>query len=136
DRFGDAADPRVCEHVARSSMLLPGSSQELRRATTLIDRALAAEREHRTWAYPYFLFAKGLAEYRAGRYEAAASIMDADAGRVLGPAPQLVLALSRSALGQTGLARQALARAALSFDWSPARAGGTDAWMFHVLRRE
>jgi hypothetical protein len=90
-------------------------------------------------ALPYYHFAKGLAEYRAGNFQAAVSILTGDAAKVLQPAPQLVTAMARFRLGQVREAREGLARAIDSFDRSPKRAHAADrreAWINHILRRE
>jgi eukaryotic-like serine/threonine-protein kinase len=62
--------------------------------------------------------------------------MEGEPAGVLGPLPQTVTAMARWRLGQTAEARRALARAVVSFDWSPANAGGADHWIYHALRRE
>ena len=59
--------PYIAEPVGRACLLLPGTEDELRRAAALIDRAVAAKGSTPDWIYRFFLFAKGLAEYRQGR---------------------------------------------------------------------
>jgi hypothetical protein len=54
--------------------------------------------------------------------EAAIQIVEGPAASILGPAPALVAAMAKHRLGQAGAARQALARAVVSFDWSPDQA--------------
>ena len=141
-RFGDSQDPGVCERTGRACLLLPlESDDDLRRATTAIDRAVAAARKppRPLPRLPYYRFAKGLAEYRAGKHEAAVAILTGDAATVLQPAPQLVTAMARHRLGQPGAARDVLARAIASFDWTPERARDDDqreVWIYHILRRE
>jgi serine/threonine-protein kinase len=130
-------DPRAGERAGRTCLLLPPESDDdLRRATAAVDKALEADRTAVNKFTPYFLFAKGLAEYRAGRMEAAVRILEGDAAPVLGPAPKLVAAMARHRLGQTAEAREALAQAVRSFDWGAAGADHREAWMYHVLRRE
>jgi serine/threonine-protein kinase len=128
--------PQQWEVLGRACLLSPPPEPELRRATALIDRALDTQRENRTGLYPYFRLAKGLAEYRAGRYASAIAIMEGDAAGALHPAPRIVLAMARWRAGQQVEARRELARLASSFNWSPAHATGTNLWMIHVLRRE
>jgi serine/threonine-protein kinase len=93
-------------------------------------------RNQADWFYPYFLFAKGLAEYRQGQFDQAISMMRGDASRVLGPGPRLVLAMSLHRSGQVAEARKTLASAIVFYDWRANQARGYDDWIVHVLRRE
>jgi serine/threonine-protein kinase len=136
DRFGATTSPFHAEPVGRACLLLPGTEEELRKAATLTDRAVAAKRSTAAWIYRYFLFAKGLAEYRQGRAARAISRMKGEASQVLGPAPHLVLAMAQHDQGQTKQARQTLASAVVAFDWSAAEADRRDVWIVHILRRE
>lgn len=137
DRFGGTSDPNACERLGRACLLFPPSSPEqLARASTLIDRSLASEVTKRTWAYPYFRFAKALAEYRAERYSAAAAIVEGESAGVLGPAPKLLAAMCRARMGDDRVARRCLADASIGFDWTVAKAANREAWMYHRLRRE
>jgi serine/threonine-protein kinase len=94
--FGKHPDltPFTAERIARTCLLLPASEDELRQAVTLAERAAAVDRSKYAGAYPYFLFAQGLAQYRQGRLDLAISTMRGDASRVLGPAPRLVLSMA------------------------------------------
>src|SRR5262249_1396367 len=83
-----------------------------------------------------FLFAQGLAEYRQGRFDRAISIMRADAGTVMGPAPRLVIAMAQYRKGQEEEARKTFAAEIMRFDWGMAHAISRDQWIWHVLRRE
>src|SRR5262249_5801116 len=94
-RFGASSDPYVAERAARAILLLPAAEEELQAAAALAERAVAAKATTPEWIYPYFLFAQGLAEYRQGRFDSAISIMKADAGTVMGPAPRLVIATAQ-----------------------------------------
>src|SRR5262249_17418680 len=76
DRYGATNDPYTAEPIARTCLLLPAAGDELRKATALADRALAAKASIPEWIYRYFLFAKGLAEYRQGRFDAAIALME------------------------------------------------------------
>ena len=119
--------------------MLPASEHEFQQATALIDRALAADREKYAEyknAYPSFLFARGLADYRQGQFERAAAAMEAKELKVLGQTPALVAAMARYRLGQKELARQALAAAVGSYDWGRGAALDRDALIAHILRRE
>jgi serine/threonine-protein kinase len=138
-RFGDSTDPLVAERVGRACLLLPGTADEQRRAAALIDRALAADPKANGWARPYFLFARGLAEYRRDRFDAAAATLSGLApalGDGLRPTPGLVLAMARHRRGRPEAARQALAAEVLAYDWGAAKADNRDAWVCHILRRE
>jgi serine/threonine-protein kinase len=134
-RFGTTIDPLIAERTGRACLLLPASGDELQQATALIARARAAGPRH--WAYSYFLFAQGLAEYRQGRFDRAITVLTKwETNSVLGPAPNLVLAMAQHQRGQKQLARQVLAAAILAFDWRAVAADNGNAWMHHALRRE
>jgi serine/threonine-protein kinase len=134
-RFGNSTDPHVAERSGRAYLLLPAANDELRQAADLIDRAVAADPKTYGWARPYFLFARGLAEYRRDRFDAAVATLSGPAA-VLRPAPGLVLAMALHRQGHPESARQALADAVLAYDWSASKADTPDAWICQVLRRE
>jgi serine/threonine-protein kinase len=136
ERFADTDDPYIAEPVARAVLLSPPSDEDLQAALALADRAVAAEPTKMGWVYNYFLFAKGLAEYRRGNFEEALSIMTGQAAKVLGPCPGLVAAMARYRLGDEEQSRTALAAEISAFQWSMARVHGHDQWLWHVLRRE
>jgi serine/threonine-protein kinase len=135
-RFGDTADPSVAEKTARAILLAPSSADELKTAVALADRAVAAKSTTAEWIYPYFLFAKGLAEYRQDHFASAISIMDKEAASVMGPCPRLVIAMAKFRLGDEAEARAALAKAISQLDWSMEHVRSHDQWIWHVLRRE
>ena len=135
-RFGDSTDPIITERVGRACLLLPGSPDDTRRAAELVDRAVAAKAAVSDWIYPYFLFAKALAEYRQGRFDETITLLNGDAAKVLGPSPQLLRAMAEHRAGETGSARTSFAAAIASFDWRPAAADSRDVWLHHILRRE
>jgi serine/threonine-protein kinase len=136
ERFGATTDPYLAEPVGRACLLLPGTEDELRKGTALTDRAVAAKRSTPAWIYRYFLFAKGLADYRQGRLASTISVMEGEASKVMGPAPRLILAMAQHAQGQKQQARKTLAAAIVAFDWSAAQADSRDVWIAHILRRE
>jgi eukaryotic-like serine/threonine-protein kinase len=136
DRFDAAVRPSIAEPLGRCCLLLPGTADELRKAVALTDRAVAAKESTPGWIYRYYLFAKGLAEYRQGHLAGAISLMNGEASTVMGPCPRLILAMAQHAQGQAKLARQTLAAAVGAFDWSAPRADRRDLWIFHILRRE
>ena len=135
-RFGDSTDPIITERVGRACLLLPGSDEQVQQAADLVDRAVAAKGTVSDWIYPYFLFAKALAEYRQGRPANAITILNGDAATVLGPAPRLLRAMAQHRAGDAQAARESLAAAIASYHWRPAAADSRDVWMHHVLRRE
>jgi serine/threonine-protein kinase len=135
-RFGASSDPYVAERTARAILLLPVSEDELRAATVLAERAVAAKATTPQWIYPYFLFAQWLAEYRQGHFDDAKAIMSANAGTVMGPSPRLVIAMAEFRKGQEEQARATFAGEIIRFDWRMALAISRDHWIWHVLRRE
>jgi serine/threonine-protein kinase len=136
ERFGAITSPFLAESLGRAGLLLPGTEAELRQAAALTDRAVAARGSTPAWIYRYFLFARGLADYRQGRLANAISIMEGEGSRVMGPAPRLVLAMAQHAQGQIVQARKTLAAAVLAFNWSAEQADCRDVWIIHILRRE
>jgi serine/threonine-protein kinase len=135
-KFGETTDPRVAERTSRACLLLPASGDELARAATLAERAANVDRAAFSGVYPNFLFAKGLADYRQGRFEPAIAIMRGGAGPALGPAPRLVLAMALKANGKDAEALKTLRAAVESYDWRASQVGDQDSWIRHVLRRE
>ncbi|WP_202802895.1 tetratricopeptide repeat protein, partial [Singulisphaera acidiphila] len=136
DRFGELVDPQPAERTGRACLLLPATPEEAGRAALLIDRAIAdARTKPLTWTYPYFLFAKGLAEYRLDRLDSAIAILQAEASAVMGPCPQLLTAMAQHRLGHKDKAAKSLASAIESYNWrSPTI--DREAWIYHILRRE
>ena len=122
EHFGATEDAQIAERTGRACLLSPASGEMLEEATALIDRALADEKPKPAWVPPYFMVAKGLAEYRNGRLESAISIMDGPASPALQPAPRLVSAMARHRLGRKEEALKTFAAAIRSRDWrSPGR---------------
>jgi serine/threonine protein kinase len=134
--FGETASPYVAEPVGRACLLAPDASEETQAGASLVDRALAAKNTPLNWIYRYYLFAKGLAEYRRGHWAEAISLMEGEASHVMGPSPRLVAAMAEHRLGQAERALDTLARAVASFDWSANQADHRDVWIVHLLRRE
>jgi serine/threonine-protein kinase len=136
-RFGTTTYPIVAERTGRACLLLPAAGDELRQAVALAERAAAAsgDSELATFA-PYFLFVRGLADYRQGRFEPAIATMRGEASQVLGPAPGLVLAMALYRTGKTAEARQALTAAVVGHDWRAGNVRDQDGWIYHALRRE
>jgi serine/threonine-protein kinase len=136
-RFGDTTDPMLTEKIGRSCLMLPASEDETRMAVALIDRAVYARESIDPWLYPYFQFAKGLADYRQGRFEDAIAILQNNAPEGIGPSPQLIRAMALYRRGKQEDARRILASAVMSYpDWRPTRATKRDLWMTSILCRE
>lgn len=137
-KFAATNDPSECERTARAWLLLPPSTDRVRAATALIDRALAANVPSGHGFQQYYLLAKALADYRAGRYREALAAVDGDgpAAGALVPIPMLIAAMANQQLGHRAHARRALRNAALVPDWSPGEAKVRELWICHILRRE
>ncbi len=136
-RFGTSPDPHIAERTGRACLLLPANQDQTRMAVQLIDRSVNTDHSKvESWAPPYFLFGKSLAEYRQGHYENALSILKGDAGTVLGPSPQLVTAMSQFRLGKLAEAQKAFKAAIFSYNWGPSNATTKEAWLYHALRHE
>lgn len=135
-RFADNKVPVVCERTARACLLLPGTPEEMKAAATLTDRALAAGQVGHESGYRYFVFARGLADYRLGRFDDAITRMRGEAAQVLGPCPELVTAMALHQKGQKEQALKALKSAVHRYDWSAEKANSRDSWIAHILRRE
>jgi tetratricopeptide (TPR) repeat protein len=135
-RFGNTTEASIAERTGRSCLFLPASDDELRQAMKLIDLALTSESPQARGYFRYFRFAKGLAEYRSGRFENAVKQIDSETLRVLGPAPRLLLAMCQYRLGQIELARENYASATAAFDWNLTAATTADSWRYHLLHRE
>jgi len=134
--FGSATDPTIAERTGRACLLLPAVEAELQQAVALTERAIAAGRAGREFAYPYCLFAEGLARYRQGRFDEAIELMTGEAASVMGPSPRLVVAMAQHQKGEKEEANLSLAAAIRSYDWSESNADNHDAWIAHILRRE
>ena len=133
--FNENSDTMVAEQIGRACLLTP-DSEELNQATSLIDRAIASKGSTPVWVHPYFDFAHALSEYRHQRFEKSIELLHGDASKVMGSAPQLVLAMAQYKSGQKELASKTFDAAVVQFDWSMAQADSRDAWICHILRRE
>jgi tetratricopeptide (TPR) repeat protein/tRNA A-37 threonylcarbamoyl transferase component Bud32/DNA-directed RNA polymerase subunit RPC12/RpoP len=110
--FRETTDPNTAERLAKDCLIQPLSGAELDTAAKLADRAVTLGQT--SPGMPAFQFAKGLAEYRQGRFSSAAEWMQ----RVLNvpgvffprdAQADMVLAMARHQLGQTNEALAALA---------------------------
>jgi hypothetical protein len=64
--LGDTTDPIIAERLAKDSLILPPPDEALPTINRMVNTAVAAGPEHRTWSY--FQFVKGFFEYRQGHY--------------------------------------------------------------------
>jgi len=135
-KFGDTKDQFVAEKTARAILLAPPSKEELQTAIALVDRAVAAKSTTPEWIFPYFLFAKGLADYRQGNFDSTISIMNGDAAEVMGPCPRLIVAMAKYRQGDEEDAKATFAEAIRDIDWSADAIRSHDQWIWHILRRE
>jgi eukaryotic-like serine/threonine-protein kinase len=135
-RFFITNNPYFAERTGRACLILPATGEELRQAVALTRRAAASDPSSHGGNYCWFLFARGLAEYREGKFDQAISTMRGDASRVHVPVARLVLAMALYRHGQSAEARKTLAAAILSYDWTATQAREPVDWICHVLRRE
>ncbi len=136
EKFGTTMDAGTAEGIARCCMLRPCSKDRLEQAVALADRAVNYEAAKSFWYYRYYLFAKGLSEYRQGQLDSAISIMQGEASKAMGPCPRLIIAMALYQKGEVAEARRTLALAITSYDWSAEYADSRDQWICHILRRE
>ena len=137
DDVASSTDPREWERAGRACLLAPTGDEELRTAAGFVDRRLTADKAlYPGWAYPYFQFAKVLAEYRQGRPLKAMEMLQGPPSTVLLPAPTLLLAMCQHLAGRAQEARHTLAAAVPQFDWRTENAVNPDAWIYHVMRRK
>ncbi len=138
-RFGASEDRLVCERTARACLVSQGTANEIAAAAVLADRAVGAGPSGDEVAYPFYLFAQGLARYRQGQFDIAMELMRGEVTKVelLVPCPRLITALALHQKGQKDEALRTLAEAIVSYDWNPAKAAeGRHPWINHILRRE
>lgn len=134
DRFQKTDDGVVAERTSLAGLLRPATADEVRRACALAERAVAVSAEKDS---PYLQFLTGLAEYRLGRFDRAAGLLETVAPKLPDrPGPRLVLAMAQFRSGSTAEARKSLAAAVSAYDWRPGQADHTTAWVSHALRRE
>jgi serine/threonine-protein kinase len=130
--FARTTDPEVAERAGRACLLLPAEGDELERAAALPDRAEALGRSHEY--YEFFRLAKGLAEYRRGRYAEALAILEATS--ITNAQRKLTEPLVLARLGRRDEALAVLNAILVETDWSGAGWVAHDVWIAHVLRRE
>jgi tetratricopeptide (TPR) repeat protein len=109
-RHGEVHRPEVAERLTKTCLLVSGAVPDVERLVRLADRAVTGTRKHP--GYRYFLFAKALAEYRAGRPAQALAWLDRFApnsrGNHIDALAFAVLTMAQQQLGQEEQARAAL----------------------------
>jgi eukaryotic-like serine/threonine-protein kinase len=135
EKFGKRYESRVEEPIARACLLLPSLDLN-QKATALANHAVWLDHRHYDYYFAYSMFAKGLSDYRLGRFDGAIAIMSHSAPMVMGPCPNLIEAMALHDKGDQAGAMKKLAQAVTRFDWSRSNADQRDIWIFHILRRE
>jgi tetratricopeptide (TPR) repeat protein len=117
-RFADTQKPHTAEQIAKMCLLMPGAVDNAEAAAGLADRAVAigAKQGHGRW-FQWAQWAKGLAEYRRGRFASAIDWVrkcrETARYTYLIVYCDLVLAMAHHKLGQTQEARQRMGQACL-----------------------
>jgi serine/threonine-protein kinase len=137
NRFGGSDASITCERTAKACLLLDADPAELNTAAAMADRAVAKQRPAGE-AYPYAVFAQGLAAYRLAHFDRAIALMSGRAAKVTLPCPKLVTAMALYRKGDPDQARKVLSEAIRSIDWNkPAETGrAEERWVAQILRRE
>jgi tetratricopeptide (TPR) repeat protein len=139
-RFGDADDPVIAERTAKACLMLPDtlSAADFDRVQKLAERAVTDTEGHPF--YQCFVFAKGLADYRAERHADAVKWLERFAPNAYGgpfdASHFAVLAMAQHhSPGRTEEAAAALAKAKAIMAKEPDSARGqliVDYWHFWV----
>jgi eukaryotic-like serine/threonine-protein kinase len=114
-QFGEATDAQTAERTAKACLLMPDvlSADDFDRVQRLAERAVTGTEKH--GYYGYFAMAKGLADYRAGRYAEAIKWMQLATPNVNGThwdaTKFAVIAMAQHGLGHADEAAAALASA-------------------------
>jgi tetratricopeptide (TPR) repeat protein len=127
-RFGQTDDPQIAERIAKSCLLQPDAVEDQKLVQKLAE--LAVTKTEKNTYYPYFMLAKGMAEYRAGNPRIAINWLRKCMKLPSISQPpykslaQLFLAMSYHRLGQDKEARETLRQARTLIDaqlekWKP-----------------
>jgi tetratricopeptide (TPR) repeat protein len=111
EKFGDTTDPNLAERTVKACLILPQPKVNMNTIDRLAQTAVSVESSHRD--FPFFQFAKGLAEFRLGRF-ASAIDWETPVMRQLGDPIRavqacMVLAMAQYRLNQHGEAQETLA---------------------------
>src|SRR5262249_33048188 len=113
-RFGKTNEAYIAERAAKTCLLVPNAVPNLSPVLQLAERAVTGTEKQAI--YRWFLLARGMADYRAGRFAGAVDPLR----KSLSPRGQevyldgmayLFLALAHHRMGQAEEARQSLAKA-------------------------
>jgi len=111
-RFSGTKDPFTAERIAKDCLILPTSGVDLDAANQMAETAVEAGKAN--GYLPYFEFAKGLAEYRQGRFAAAAEwaqkVLAESVVPFLNAQAYMVLAMAQHRLNHTEEARSTFAK--------------------------
>ena len=69
EKFGNTSDPNIAERTVKACLILPKPEVDLSVIDKLAQTAVSAESSHHD--FPFFQFAKGLAEFRQNRFASA-----------------------------------------------------------------
>ena len=115
-RFGDTANRVIARRIALSCLLLPVADRDLPAVGKLIERSLANGHDYRE-------FAKGLFEYRSGRWEEAVTWMESALSKpeffARDAQAWILLAMARQRLKDSAAARTALAKGRAAAEKTP-----------------
>jgi serine/threonine-protein kinase len=140
-RFADTQDPSTAERVAKACLLRPEAGEATALACRLAERSATVGKDH---AYVnYFVFCKGLADYRRGDPGAAVGTLDSLIPRLaarqdVAAQAHAVLAMALHQQGKARAAREHLAEAARLIDLHKPEAGSpvpaySHDWLIAVL---
>jgi hypothetical protein len=120
-RFGETRDPVEAERTAKTCLLLPASGKDTDLACRLADRSVLLGKNDP--AAHWFIFCKGLADYRRGNAPAAIAGLDPLVPQItflpeLAAACHVVLAMAHHRQGEARAAREDLACAGKLLDES------------------
>ena len=111
-RFGDTTNAAVAERTVKDCLILPPPAADLPAIAKLADFAAAAGPEHKAWLY--IQFAKGLAEFRQGRFRAALDwlepLLDKTTDQYRAVQTHMTAAMAQYRLQQPEQARSTLAK--------------------------
>jgi serine/threonine-protein kinase len=129
--FGETRNAAVAERTARACLLLPASSDELKQATDLADRAVRLGKSSPD--FRYYAIAKALAEYRQDRFDSSLEWGQKPGAEGI-CSTLLILAMAHQRLGHTEQARECFDEALITYNWKTVN----NEWggISHSLRRE
>jgi WD40 repeat protein/serine/threonine protein kinase len=134
ERFGGTQEPNVAERTAKTCLLMPEAVADLQPVLKLAEQAVTKTEQHGD--YRWFLVARGMADYRNGRFAEARDklrgvlAMGSEA-RYCDDTARLFLAMADHRLGHVDEARRALDEARALMEQQlpkPDREGLEDGW--------